>query len=135
MRGTIKMINNEEENKAFNEKLFDLIKVILKSKPRASIREVCNRIGMSKEGKLYTKQEIEECINMAIENGFLIANENGNVEENSTDSKNEKRRKFAEELKVQKQELEQNIRKENEAKAANKITGYHMKRNTPGKGR
>ena len=129
------MVNNEEEKEVFDEKLFGLIKVILKSKPRSSVREVCNRIGMSKEGKLYTKQEIEKCISMAIENGFLIADKNGNVEENSIDSENAKRRKFAEELKVQKSELTETIRKENEAKAANKITGYHMKRNTNGKGR
>ena len=103
--------NNREENEVFDEKLFSLIKIILKNKPKSTVRDVCNRIKMAREGSLYTKADIENCINIAVKNGLLITDENGEVKEaDDTHAKNIERLNFANELKVQKEELAANIK-------------------------
>lgn len=120
--------NNREENEVLDEKLFSLIKIILKSKPKATVRDVCNRIRMAREGSLYTKADIEKCINIAIKNGLLITDENGEVKQaDDTSAKNIERINFANELKVQKDELAAIVRHNSQQKDT-KSVGYFTRK-------
>ena len=124
------MINNEEVDKVFNEKLFDLIRTVLKRRPKSTINMVCNTINMSAEGRLYEKKEIVECISIAIENGLLISDENGNININNKEEKeNAEAIAFRNRLKCTREELEENAKKEAEEKQ-NKMTGYHIRKST-----
>ena len=120
-------MDKKEENEVFDEKLFSLIKTILKNKPKATIREVCNRIKMAKEGILYTKEDIENCIDMAIKNGFLITDDSGEIKQaDELSAKNIERLNFANEIKVQQNALAENIRKNAEKPA--KTVGYFTRK-------
>ncbi|MBP3255151.1 MAG: hypothetical protein J6M60_01475 [Clostridia bacterium] len=131
------MINNEDENKVFNEKLFDLIRVVLKKRPKSTINMICNIISMSAEGKFYEKKEIAECLKMAIDNGLIISDENGNIAVKSKEeNNNEKAIKFRNSLKCTQEELAENLKKQKEEKEKeSKISGYHVRRSNDGKSR
>ena len=132
------MINEELEKEKKMERIFTLVKNVWKADKKAKVRKICLVIGMSAEGKLYTTNDIMECINYFVEKGYLILNENGSIEQIGEEESKEdsEAKKFRKSLVCTHEQME-NAKKEEEArkKEQQQTTGDHMKRNNQRKGR
>ena len=113
---------NEEED-VFDEKLWEVIKIVLKKRPGATIKTINNIISMSAQGKLYTRKEIERCISLAIDNGFIIATENGKILESGKIEEDNKKETI-EQFQHAEEEIKENFKKQEEAKTEKKAGGF-----------
>ena len=129
------MVNEEKEKEIKMEKIWKLIKIVWKQNHKAKVREICQRICISAEGALYTRNDILECIAYFEEKGFLKVNEDGSINETVNEEKNDETKKFKEELKCLTANLKKDKEREEENKAKeNKVIGYHSSRKNDNRG-
>ena len=120
-----------EINKALYEEILQNVKAILREKPNATIRYLIKRIKMIslKNTRIkLTDKEIEEYINKYIEDGIIEVNRP--LEEENTETAEERRKKFTKQftVDVKEQNIEGQLKKSiNPEKDNKKSSGFYTR--------